>query len=85
VANHLFGYSRDQNGVLCPVGPQYFQPPRAPGNWCDLHHFWSNHTGGGNWLFADGSVRFLTYNIGSTLIPQLATKAGGEVVNLSDF
>jgi prepilin-type N-terminal cleavage/methylation domain-containing protein/prepilin-type processing-associated H-X9-DG protein len=81
VANHLFAYSKDQDGILCPVGPQYFQPPRKPGNWCDLHHYWSNHPGGGNWLFADGSVHFLTYSAGTTIIPKLATKAGGEVID----
>jgi prepilin-type N-terminal cleavage/methylation domain-containing protein/prepilin-type processing-associated H-X9-DG protein len=87
VANHLFAYSKDQNGVLCPVGPQYFQPPQAglPYNSCDVHHFWSRHPGGANWLFADGSIHFLTYNVGTTLIPIMATKAGGEVVDGSAF
>jgi prepilin-type N-terminal cleavage/methylation domain-containing protein/prepilin-type processing-associated H-X9-DG protein len=84
VANTLFGYARDQFGVPCPVGPQYFQPPKNPaGNFCDLHHFWSYHPGGGNWVFADGSVHFISYNAGTTIVPQLATKAGGETVDLS--
>ena len=86
-ANHLFAYSKDQNGVLCPVGPQYFQPPSTglPYNRCDVHHFWSRHPGGANWLFADGSIHFLTYNVGATLIPIMATKAGGEVIDGSAF
>lgn len=46
-----------------------------------MHHFWSNHPGGGNWVFSDGSVRFLPYTTGLTIIPQLATKGGGEVVS----
>jgi prepilin-type N-terminal cleavage/methylation domain-containing protein/prepilin-type processing-associated H-X9-DG protein len=79
---------RDQNGVSCPRGPQYPQPPNpngAPYNWCDVHHFWSRHTGGGNWVFADGSVHFLSYNIGTTVILALATRAGGEVVDSSGY
>lgn len=79
IANQFQVYSRDDRGIPCPVGVQYFQPGRRT-NPCDTHHFWSNHTGGANWLFGDGSVRFLTYNTGVLLLPKLATKAGGEVV-----
>jgi prepilin-type processing-associated H-X9-DG protein/prepilin-type N-terminal cleavage/methylation domain-containing protein len=49
------------------------------GNYCDVHHFWSQHPSGANWLFADGSVRFLNYASASAM-PSLATRAGGEVV-----
>jgi prepilin-type processing-associated H-X9-DG protein len=86
--SHLLAYPKDQTGADCPLGPQYFQPPNpigSPYNWCDVHHFWSRHTGGGNWAFADGSVHFLTYAIGSTILPQMATKAGGEVIDSSEF
>jgi prepilin-type N-terminal cleavage/methylation domain-containing protein/prepilin-type processing-associated H-X9-DG protein len=79
VANHLHGFSNDNQGRPCPSGPQYFQPGSLD-NPCDMHHFWSLHPGGGSWLFADGSVHFLSYNAGFTVIPQLATRAGGEVV-----
>lgn len=54
----------------------------APGridNYCDLSHFWSLHRGGANFAFADGSVRFLTYGA-SSVLPALATRAGGEPV-----
>lgn len=46
---------------------------------CSRYHFWSLHGGGGNWLFADGSVRFLTAAEQATLAA-MATKDGGEVV-----
>jgi prepilin-type processing-associated H-X9-DG protein len=46
---------------------------------CDQAHFWSLHSGGVNFLLCDGSVRFLTYSADSVL-PQLATKSGGEVI-----
>jgi prepilin-type processing-associated H-X9-DG protein len=41
------------------------------------YHFWSFHGGGANFLFLDGSVRFLPYSADAVL-PALATRAGGE-------
>jgi len=46
---------------------------------CDVLHFWSLHARGGHFTFADGSVRFLTYDA-DAILPALATRAGGEVV-----
>jgi prepilin-type N-terminal cleavage/methylation domain-containing protein/prepilin-type processing-associated H-X9-DG protein len=62
----------------CPLPGLY-----GPGNFqnvCDSTHFWSNHTGGGNWLYGDGSVRFLPYTAAQITIP-LATRGGNEVVS----
>jgi prepilin-type N-terminal cleavage/methylation domain-containing protein/prepilin-type processing-associated H-X9-DG protein len=47
----------------------------------DGSHFWSFHTGGANFLFGDGSVKFLAYATDSVL-PQLSTRAGGEVFSI---
>ncbi len=59
----------------------YFQPGQANfSQICDMLHFWSLHPGGANFLFADGSVHFLAY-AAAPVLPQLATRAGGEVVN----
>jgi prepilin-type processing-associated H-X9-DG protein len=33
---------------------------------------------GGNWLMCDGSVRFMAYSAGTTVIPLMATIDGGE-------
>jgi prepilin-type N-terminal cleavage/methylation domain-containing protein/prepilin-type processing-associated H-X9-DG protein len=49
-------------------------------NLCDQSHFWSMHPGGANFLFADGSAKFLNYSV-DLILPQLATRAGGEAVN----
>jgi prepilin-type N-terminal cleavage/methylation domain-containing protein/prepilin-type processing-associated H-X9-DG protein len=76
--------TKDQHGNPCPSGNQWFQPGTAD-NYCDANHYWSKHSGGGNWLFCDGSVRFLSYNIGTATQAALATKAGGEVLDASAF
>jgi prepilin-type processing-associated H-X9-DG protein len=72
----------------CPSGPYHFGPPGqirdttgAVREECDLFHFWSWHTGGANFLYADGSVHFLTY-AADAVLPALGTRSGGEVVAL---
>lgn len=49
---------------------------------CDARtvNFSSNHTGGVNFAFCDGSVRFLQDNINLTTLQWLSTRAGGEVI-----
>jgi prepilin-type processing-associated H-X9-DG protein len=64
----------------CPTGPYSFGPGTMQ-NPCDMFHFWSLHSGGSNFLFADGSVHFLTYDV-APLLPALSTYAGGEAVSL---
>ncbi len=50
---------------------------------CHQNHFWSLHSGGANFAFADGGVRFLRYSAADVL-SALATKAGGETVAVPD-
>ncbi len=59
--------------------PMYFQAGKDT-NPCDTNHWWSKHTGGGNFALCDGSVRFVQYSAGTTVIPAMATRAGGEVI-----
>jgi prepilin-type N-terminal cleavage/methylation domain-containing protein/prepilin-type processing-associated H-X9-DG protein len=47
---------------------------------CSQDRFNSPHTGGGNWLMGDGSVRSLAYTAGTTTLPAMVTINGGEVV-----
>jgi prepilin-type N-terminal cleavage/methylation domain-containing protein/prepilin-type processing-associated H-X9-DG protein len=72
-----------QTGPPC-IFPRYFGPPQFPpqttSNYCNQNHWWSNHTGGANFALSDGSVRFIEYSAGTTIVPLLATKAGGEVI-----
>lgn len=52
---------------------------------CHVNHPWSFHSGGGaNMLLADGAVRFFRYSA-STLLPAMATIAGEEVVDMSQY
>lgn len=77
---------REQNVRLlffCPPGRSAFGPGNL-NNECDALHFWSPHLGSGaNFLFADGSVHFLPYAAVSVM-PALASRAGGEAVTLPD-
>lgn len=66
----------------CPRGPYSFRSGRSD-DLCDAFHFWSSHGGGGNFAFADGSVRFLTY-AADPILPALATRAGGEKAALPE-
>ena len=63
-------------GAVCSMSKVNFQPGSIS-NPCDQLHFWSYHPGGSNFLFADGSVHFLSYSA-DHLLPALATRAGGE-------
>ena len=66
--------------VLAPVG--IADGPRGPNN--GKRHpedFGSLHPGGVNFLYADGSVRFLKNAVSHRVFLSLATRDGGEVVS----
>jgi prepilin-type N-terminal cleavage/methylation domain-containing protein/prepilin-type processing-associated H-X9-DG protein len=45
----------------------------------------SQHSGGANFCFADGSVRFVSDRAPLTMVQGLSTRAGGEVVDQSQY
>ena len=47
----------------------------------DVYYFGSAHTGGLNGIFADGSVRTISFDIDVVLFNSLATRAGEEVID----
>ena len=58
--------------------------PGKVGESCDYNHFWSLHSGGANFVFADGSVRFLPYTA-QAVLPVLATRNGGDIADTSKY
>jgi prepilin-type N-terminal cleavage/methylation domain-containing protein/prepilin-type processing-associated H-X9-DG protein len=61
--------------------------PDGTGKGCGMHvanSFHSDHPGGANFLFADGSVHFLDEGIDMLLYQNMSTMAGGEVVEVPE-
>jgi len=70
--------------VLAPVG--LADAPRTPNNKSGHpEDFGSRHPGGANFLFADGSVRFVKDSIAYRTFLSLATRDGGEVVSADQY
>jgi prepilin-type N-terminal cleavage/methylation domain-containing protein/prepilin-type processing-associated H-X9-DG protein len=86
-ANVLYpNYTTDQFGKPCPPSPYYFKEPEQGGvaNPCSNNHLYSMHTGGANFVFGDGSVKFISYGAWRVLM-DLSTFAGGEVIDASQY
>jgi prepilin-type N-terminal cleavage/methylation domain-containing protein/prepilin-type processing-associated H-X9-DG protein len=74
--------------VLGHTGPVVGEQP-----WVDVPNykgagaddFWSLHPGGCNFLFCDGSVRFIKETVNPTVFSSLATRASGEIVSADQF
>jgi prepilin-type processing-associated H-X9-DG protein len=65
----------------CPEAKLGFQIGNVDDN-CDASHFWSLHSGGANFLLADGSVRFLPYSIDPTTFLYLCVRNDGHAVGV---
>lgn len=67
--------------IYTPPGPpSTYNNLGTPSNFCDYNKFWSNHPGGANWVFVDGSVRFIPYS-SSRIIRAIGTINGSTVQN----
>lgn len=50
-----------------------------------VEDYWSRHPGGVNFLFGDGSVRFIKNTINEHVYAALATRNGGEVISADSY
>ncbi len=48
-------------------------------------NYWSLHPGGSNFLFCDGSARFLKETMDSHVFGYVSTKSSGEIISASQF
>ncbi|HEV3166076.1 MAG TPA: DUF1559 domain-containing protein [Isosphaeraceae bacterium] len=73
--------------VLSHTGPspdeQWVDTPNRKTAGAD--DFWSLHPGGCNFLFCDGSVRFIKETVNPHIFSYLSTRAGGEVLSADQF
>jgi len=67
------------NAIGCSPAANWvgFRPGDVRDN-CHQAHFWSFHTGGGNFAMADASTRYISYDIGNALFLKLCTANGNE-------
>jgi prepilin-type N-terminal cleavage/methylation domain-containing protein/prepilin-type processing-associated H-X9-DG protein len=73
--------NRIPDRTICPKTEiDVFQVGRYDSG-CNNYHFWSLHTGGAHFAFADGSVRFLSY-AAVRVLPAIATRNGGETFSI---
>lgn len=94
--NNFYGRNGSTAGMTVPLGFNSNTVPASDplcnGNWEDPNAplgcrygaaakgFASAHPGGANFLFADGSVKFLTNSIRQSIYCALGSRAGGDIV-----
>lgn len=79
------GNQGDMSECLGSTAVRMNYPRQTPGSALFSEYefsFGSNHTGGANFVFADGSVKFLRDSISPTTYSALGTRAGGEAVSI---
>jgi prepilin-type N-terminal cleavage/methylation domain-containing protein/prepilin-type processing-associated H-X9-DG protein len=52
---------------------------------CAAGHHYSYHPGGSNWLFGDGTVRFLKYSVNPSVLTALASRNGNEAISADQY
>jgi prepilin-type N-terminal cleavage/methylation domain-containing protein/prepilin-type processing-associated H-X9-DG protein len=79
------GFDPEGGGALVIAHTGEGHGPNSPSGLAHGDQYWSLHRGGANFLFADGSVRFIKEQVGFTVYQSLATRAGSEVLSADQF
>ena len=94
--NNVWQYSANADGTTVPInyptplscdtaGGFGHNPTGRAGAAYSNTGFKSHHPGGGNFLFADGSVHFLKQSIAMTTYCALGSRNGGEVISADAY
>ena len=81
------------NTILAGEAPAVFKPWGYPANWRDPAKginkapdgFGGPFAGGANFVFADGSVRFIKNTVDPKVFRSLGTPDGGEIINADQY
>ncbi len=90
-------FAVSDTGTPCPYAPFYpgipsyipgrnenlYGPGRAS-NPCDFNHFWSHHNSGANFVFGDGSVRFIVYTA-KPVMNIISSRKSGDVADANAY
>ena len=79
------GFDPEGGGALVLSHTGENHGPNAPSGLAHGDQYWSLHPGGANFLFADGSVRFIKEQIGFSIFQSLGTRAGSEILSADQF
>ncbi|MHB1560703.1 MAG: DUF1559 family PulG-like putative transporter [Isosphaeraceae bacterium] len=79
------GLDPEGSGALVIAHTGEGHGPNSPSGLAHGDQYWAMHPGGANFLFADGSVRFIKEQVGFRVFQALATRAGGEVLSADQF
>jgi prepilin-type N-terminal cleavage/methylation domain-containing protein/prepilin-type processing-associated H-X9-DG protein len=79
------GFDPEGGGALVLSHTGENHGPNAPSGQAHGDQYWSLHPGGANFVFTDGSVRFIKEQVGFSIFQALATRQGGEVLSADQF
>jgi len=71
-------YYRQTPFVVGDPCPSSVYGPGRTDNPCDRYHFWSLHRGGSNFLYCDGSMKYLPYTTAHPVMSALCTRAWND-------
>jgi prepilin-type N-terminal cleavage/methylation domain-containing protein/prepilin-type processing-associated H-X9-DG protein len=79
------GFDPEGGGALVLAHTGEGHGPNSSSGLAHGDQYWSLHPGGANFLFIDGSVRFVKELVGFTIFQALATRQGGEILSADAF